>query len=452
MERINLLEAYKSKLSLSESVYAKTHNGESAPMAVKLATAKSIQTVNKFLNENLASLGATQLGDMGAFKRAITSITTITIPSLIAPSLVHTIAMPSRASSFVYMEIVAGSNKGGVKKGDLINNPFALGDIESDYSGSRIVEDVTLATVEGAVKGQLAWSPVFLTSDNKLLAGYDADGNEIAVALTYNGSPVTYTATADGVITVTAGAAATNVLKVKYIYDNAFIPARDIPTIAAREKNIPLYANVRRLAVYYSQLAAFQSKQDYGIDLEKMLSTQAVAELQYQIDTEVCDMLVDGAAEDASLVWSKTLPVGVSKRDHYDGFSEIISLARSIVFKRTQKYSPNWMLCAPDVIPVLRMVTGFRAAPVSVMAGPYLAGEIDGMKVFVSAHLTDGVFAFGAQYPELQANCGVLATYMPIVPTMLVMGPDGGATQGFSSMYDCKVLNPLLLVKGRITA
>lgn len=449
MERINLLEAYKSKLSLAESVYAKTHNGETAPMAVKLATAKSIQTVTKFLNENLASLGATQLGDMGAFKRAVTSITTITLPSLIAPSLVHTIAMPSRASSFVYMEIVAGSNKGGVKKGDLINNPFALGNIESDYSGARVVEDVTL---DAETKGQLAWSPVLLTSDNKLLAGYDADGNEIAVTLTYNGAAVTYTATADGVITVTAGAAATNVLKVKYIYDNAFIPARDIPTITARERNIPLYAKVRRLAIYYSQLAAFQSKQDYGMDLEKTLSTQAVAELQYQIDTEVCDMLVDGATEEAALVWSKTLPIGVSKRDHFDGFSEMISLARSIVFKRTQKYAPNWMLCAPDVLPVLKMVTGFRAAPASVMAGPYLAGEIDGMKVFVSAHLEDGVYCFGAQYPELQANCGVLATYMPIVPTMLVMGPDGGATQGFSSMYDCKVLNPLLLVKGRITA
>jgi len=449
MERINLLEAYKSKLSLAESVYAKTHNGETAPMAVKLATAKSIQTVTKFLNENLASLGATQLGDMGAFKRAVTSITTITLPSLIAPSLVHTIAMPSRASSFVYMEIVAGSNKGGVKKGDLINNPFALGNIESDYSGARVVEDVTL---DAETKAQLAWSPVLLTSDNKLLAGYDADGNEIAVTLTYNGAAVTYTATADGVITVTAGAAATNVLKVKYIYDNAFIPARDIPTITARERNIPLYAKVRRLAIYYSQLAAFQSKQDYGMDLEKTLSTQAVAELQYQIDTEVCDMLVDGATEEAALVWSKTLPIGVSKRDHFDGFSEMISLARSIVFKRTQKYAPNWMLCAPDVLPVLKMVTGFRAAPASVMAGPYLAGEIDGMKVFVSAHLEDGVYCFGAQYPELQANCGVLATYMPIVPTMLVMGPDGGATQGFSSMYDCKVLNPLLLVKGRITA
>lgn len=449
MERINLLEAYKPKLALAESVYAKTHNGESTPMAVKLATAKSIQTVNKFLNENLANLGATQLGDMGAFKRAITSITTITIPSLIAPSLVHTVAMPSRSSAFVYMEIVAGSNKGGVKKGDLINNPFALGDIESDYSGARVVEDVTLETGK---KATLAWSPVLLTSDNKLLAGYDADGNEIAVALTYNGSPVTYTATADGEITVTAGADVGNALKVKYIYDNAFIPARDIPTITARETSIPLYAKIRRLAVYFSQLAAFQSKQDYGIDLEKMLATQAVAELQYQIDTEVCDMLVDGAAEDAALVWSKTLPVGVSKRDHYDGFSEVISLARAIVFKRTQKYSPNWMLCAPDVLPVLRMVTGFRAAPTSVMAGPFLAGEIDGMKVFVSAHLADGTFCFGAQYAELQANCGVLATYMPIVPTMLVMGPDGGATQGFSSMYDCKVLNPLLLVKGRITA
>lgn len=452
MEKINILEAYSKKLALSESVYAKTHNGESIPKTVKITTAKCIQTVNAFLAENLSGASATQLGDMKNFAKFCTSITTVTVPSLIAPSLVMTVPMANQHGSVVYPEIVAGSNKGGVKRGDLINSPFALGDIESDYSGARVVETAKLATVGSAIQARLAWSPVLLTSDNKLLAGFDADGKEIAVDLTYNGASVTYTATAEGVITVTAGAAAGNELKVKYIYDNAYIPANDIPTISVREKQVPLFAKVRRLAIYYSQLAQFQAKMDYGFDLAEMLQTQAVAEIQYQIDTEVCDMLIDGANEDASLVWSKTLPVGVSKRDHFDGFGEVIELAKQIIFKRTGKFSPNWMLVAPDVLPVLKMVTGYRAAPVSVMSGPHLAGDIDGIKVFVSAHIADGVFCLGANSTELNATCGVLGTYMPIVPTMLVQGADGGSAQGFSTMYDCKVLNPLLLVKGRITA
>ena len=47
-----------------------------------------------------------------------------------------------------------------------------------------------------------------------------------------------------------------------------------------------------------------------------------------EIDTEVTNMLVDNAAEDAELIWSKTLPVGVSKAEHYEGFAEILEIAK----------------------------------------------------------------------------------------------------------------------------
>ena len=53
-------------------------------------------------------------------------------------------------------------------------------------------------------------------------------------------------------------------------------------------------------------------KTDYGFDLGDQLAKQAVGELAREIDTEVTNMLIDAAEEDASLVWSKTLPVGVN--------------------------------------------------------------------------------------------------------------------------------------------
>ena len=36
-----------------------------------------------------------------------------------------------------------------------------------------------------------------------------------------------------------------------------------------------------------------------------------------EIDTEVTNLLVDNAPTDVTLNWSKTLPVGVSKAEHY---------------------------------------------------------------------------------------------------------------------------------------
>lgn len=41
---------------------------------------------------------------------------------------------------------------------------------------------------------------------------------------------------------------------------------------------------------------------------------------------------------------------------------------------------------------------------------------------------------------------------MPIVPTQLLGYADGGMSQGWSTMYDLKMLNANLLVAGRVTA
>lgn len=67
-----------------------------------------------------------------------------------------------------------------------------------------------------------------------------------------------------------------------------------------------------------SQMAAFQAKQDYGFDLGDQLAEKAVGQLSYEIDTEICNMLVENAAQDSDLVWSKTLPVGVNANSAFD--------------------------------------------------------------------------------------------------------------------------------------
>lgn len=40
---------------------------------------------------------------------------------------------------------------------------------------------------------------------------------------------------------------------------------------------------------------------------------------------------------------------------------------------------------------------------------------------------------------------------MAIVPTQLLQYADGGTAQGFSTLYDLKVLNSNLIVKGQVT-
>jgi len=65
--------------------------------------------------------------------------------------------------------------------------------------------------------------------------------------------------------------------------DNVVIPQNDLPIVNAEMKMMPLMAKARRVAVYYSQIAAYQAKTDYGFDLGDQLSEKAVGELQYKL-------------------------------------------------------------------------------------------------------------------------------------------------------------------------
>jgi len=48
-------------------------------------------------------------------------------------------------------------------------------------------------------------------------------------------------------------------------------------------ESISLLAKARRIAVFYSQIAAFQAKTDYGFDLGDQLAEKAVGQLSYKL-------------------------------------------------------------------------------------------------------------------------------------------------------------------------
>lgn len=77
------------------------------------------------------------------------------------------------------------------------------------------------------------------------------------------------------------------------------------------------------------------------MDLGAQLSEKAVGQLAYEIDTEVVQLLADNAEHDADLDWSRTLPVGVAKAEHYEGFGEMISLAAMKIYDKTQRLKKN---------------------------------------------------------------------------------------------------------------
>lgn len=363
--------------------------------------------------------------------------------------------MTSMSGYIAYIKYTAGSNKGDTEQGDVFNDPFRLGKVDPNYTAARVVESFT-----GANSAVVAsWFPVLKgTGDYSALAPRitsitASDGTAVAVA-----DDASVTVADDGkTLTLSNGTGtaitATDTVKVAYVYDNIVIPQNDIPTVNAEMTSIPLLARARRVAVYYSQIAAFQAKTDYGLDLGDQLAEKAVGQLSYEIDTEITNLLIETAgAADADLTWSKTLPIGVSKAEHYEGFVELLEIARQKIYDRTKRFAPNYMLCASNILPVLAFVKGFQAAPAGSINGPYFAGTLNGLKVFVTPNIEAGKFVVGVNGDDYMSSVAVYAPYMAIVPTQLLQYADGGTSQGWSTLYDLKVLNADLIVAGKVTA
>ena len=459
--RQNLLETYSRQLKVAEAYVAKNFEGKQMSSNTALTTAVLLDNTNRWITESLSNtIGAASRDNMGDWKKFCLNLTNIAVPSLIANDLVIVHPMTSYSGSVAYLEYVSLTNKGDVKKGDMFNSVFGHGEMTDSRMNFTAPIAVETVTAEEAGK--------FAPAADAIVGGFtyvdkDAEGKEVTKTAKYR---VTLKATGeveymDDVASLAAGD------KVAYKVDDgqdeegntidrfqmSRVPAREIPAIGPRMKHIPLVAEPRRIAVRYDQITAFQAKTDYGFSLDKQIAEQACGELAYEIDTEIVAMLKDGAGKALTeLTWSKTLPAGVSKFEHYNGFLEIVEMAKAIIYNRTKKFHPNYMVIASDVLPVLRFINGFTAVKNVKMNGPYKVGELDGLSVYVSPLMESGEFFLGLNGSDMMSSAGVYAPYMAIVPTQLLGTPDGGMAQGFSTWYAKALLNDQLLVAGKIEA
>lgn len=439
--RQNLLETYSRQLKVAEAYVAKNFEGKQMSSNTALTTAVLLDNTNRWITESLDSaIGATNRGDLGAWKKFCLNLTNIAVPSLIANDLVIVHPMTSYSGSVAYLEYVSLTDKGGVEKGQMFNSVFGHGKMDEarqNFTSQIVVEEGDTATLDAEENGLSYSDEGAVKFATYKFVGKDAEGKAV----------VAYGEAAPEDMTVEKIAYVTKQFQMNHV------PATEIPAIGPRMKHIPLVAEPRRIAVRYDQITAFQAKTDYGFSLDKQIAEQACGELAYEIDTEIVSMLKDGAGEALEeLKWSKTLPVGVSKFEHYNGFLEVVEMAKAIIYDRTKKFHPNYMVIASDILPVLRFVNGFTAVKNVKMNGPYKVGELDGMNVYVSPIMEAGKFFLGLNGNDMMSSAGVYAPYMAIVPTQLLGTPDGGMAQGFSTWYAKALLNKNLLVAGEITA
>ena len=440
-----LMEKYSRQIKVAEAYVANNYNGKKVSENTKLNTAVLIDNTNRFMTmmESMNTM-ATERSNLGEWKKFCLNLTNIAVPTLIANDLVIVHAMTSFSGSVAYLEYTSRTNKGGVTRDTVLNSVFGLGEMDEqrvNFTRETLIDNLT----ESAMA--LSGTPIEggIRKDDK-----DSFAVEFYTFKVVRGNETFYT---NNQADLKAG---DKVIYKSEEFQMTHVPAQDIPTIGPVMKRIPLVAEPRRIAVRYDQITAFQAKTDYGFNLDKQIAEQAVGELNYEIDSEIVAMLYQAAKEATTedelkaLTWNKVAPLGVSKFEHYNAFLEIFSKAKTFIYKRTKKFHPNYFVCAADVLNVLEFVNGYKSANTTKKYGPYKAGELNGVDIYVSPMLEDGEFFFGLNGSDMMSSVAVYAPYMAIVPTQLLGTPDGGLAQGFSTYYATAILNPRLAIRGKI--
>ena len=92
-----------------------------------------------------------------------------------------------------------------------------------------------------------------------------------------------------------------------------------------------------------------------------------------EIDSEAVFMIKNAAdaLENITIEWEDEELDTVSYSMKAEGFARAIERAKALVYKRNNRFLPNWMLVSPDIMPILTFVPGFQAANNAVANGPF---------------------------------------------------------------------------------
>lgn len=393
-------------------------------------------------------------------------ILTSTIPNLIAFDLYAVQPMDNRVGMINYLDYTYESNKGAVKAGDVFNSALYGSISNAEYTSEAVTgEEVTLTSKVG----HLVWTPVNVANDVK---AFNGTTELTKVAETATPSTGEFKVSADGTITV--GDSLTKVT-VNYTFMNEDVRSNgynsgntsniemydgatgvsaftNVPEIGLVMRNVPITAKARTLRAYWAFDSAYELNKEYGQNIEELLATQASGEIAHEIDIELTnDLLAIGKKNPSRVVWSKTQPIGVSLADHYDGFQAVVNEGANAINQATRRVRANFMVCGLEVLTVLSVMRNFKASG-NIANGPYYAGTLGDIKVYVSPDYPSDEFVLGYKGNSMFEAGAFYTPYMPVTSTDLLTDADFRGQRAWATMYGKKIINDKLYLAGKITA
>jgi hypothetical protein len=225
--------------------------------------------------------------------------------------------------------------------------------------------------------------------------------------------------------------------------------------------SVAVTAQTKKLKAHWSPELAQDLNAYHNLDAEVELTSVLSEMIALEIDNEILQDLVNGAAAE-TYQWSRrsgnhvgrTTGTGITadftgtQSEWYETLLEVVNDISAIIHRKTLRGGANFLVCGPDVASILEFTSGFRAS-VELDGdkgswGAVKAGSISNkMDIFVDPNFLRNVVLVGRRGSSFLESGYVYAPYVPLQMTPTVLGVDDFTPRkGVMTRYAKKMVRP----------
>ena len=240
-------------------------------------------------------------------------------------------------------------------------------------------------------------------------------------------------------------------------------PDQVIPEINIQMQSSAIVAKTRKLKAVWTPEFAQDLNAYHALDAEAELTSILSEYISLEIDLEILDMLISGAAA-GNEVWSAENNVSVtsaagaqknlgfynSQGQWFQTLGTKIQKLSNIIHQKTLRGGANFLVCSPSVGTILESIPGFAAdsdgdtSKASYAFGVQKVGSLNSrQKVYKNPYMKENQILLGFRGGQFLEAGAVFAPYIPLIMTPLVYDPISFTPRkGIMTRYAKKMVRP----------
>lgn len=491
-----VLEAWKDKVNVVESIRGGMSDDAKDTLAKVLNNTHNalndLRAISAMKNESVCrDVPSSQYGGIDWFPPHSIDMVSAIYASQIIDDIVSVQSIDSPLGVIRFLQYVYGQDRGFAKRNEVAIDQWGgmRGASNGKFVARERIDGEILGTATTATEDDLpasettpanwsivkgfvqhlplkvdADSPIILTDETANRTFYvrnckggwkvsevDMDGNESDLA--ENKAMVRILSPESGEMSVAIAKTLLtegNEVTVSYFQDLSEVPT-DSMNLELRLRTEVIKAVPHKIRANFSFDASYALSKAHGINVEDSLVNACTAEIRQERDNEVIGILMRQAGNRRE--WDRTVTSYISQHDHDLSFLNEIFACASLINFETKRGFGNWVVVGRQGLNIIKSAGSdhFKAAGATLPNnGAFVVGELDGqIKVIYSPYIPQDAYLVGYKGSDMDAGF-VVADFLPITKTELVMLDDFVGRQGLISYYGTKMLNPKMYVVGKI--